>query len=244
MHSIRYIHHIKPLRFRNTSVHTLHSSTHHRTNFRCTTHQYNNNSYKYHHTIRSLHQSCYTLTTTKSTQALNVPTPAHRTRLPPSTSQYGRYTVYSVVLLCSTWFIFPYIGGISYGSGWSMYPTMNPAGVYFIYERITPYITKSLQCGDIVMCNVIHMNNESRGVVKRVIGLPGDIIRRDPTDSTSLYELQCNECWLQGDLLGGSNDSRSYGPVQLNNVHGRVVAVIYPYNDMKWMERTLKYRGY
>jgi inner membrane protease subunit 1 len=47
-------------------------------------------------------------------------------------------------------------------------------------------------------------------------------------------------CWLLGDNLPASRDSRAYGPVPLALVKGKVVARVWPWRDRKWIENSLQ----
>ena len=40
--------------------------------------------------------------------------------------------------------------------------------------------------------------------------------------------------------MNASRDSRVYGPIPLALIRGKVVARIWPLNDMKWLENTLQ----
>lgn len=70
------------------------------------------------------------------------------------------------------------------------------------------------------------------GAIKRVIGMPGDFVLRDSPDSPSDMMIQVPEghCWVVGDNLPASRDSRMYGPLPLALVKGKVVARIWPYS--------------
>lgn len=47
-------------------------------------------------------------------------------------------------------------------------------------------------------------------------------------------------CWLLGDNLEESRDSRTYGPVPLALIRGKVIARILPLTEMKWIENNLR----
>ncbi|KAI9366794.1 peptidase S24/S26A/S26B/S26C [Zopfochytrium polystomum] len=66
-------------------------------------------------------------------------------------------------------------------------------------------------------------------VCKRVLGLPGDTVLRDPTVSlTETIKVPPGHIWLQGDNYSNSTDSRVYGPVPLGLMKGRVVCKVFP----------------
>ena len=47
-------------------------------------------------------------------------------------------------------------------------------------------------------------------------------------------------CWLAGDNLPDSRDSRDYGPLPMALIKGKVIAKILPFKERKWMENTMK----
>ena len=55
-------------------------------------------------------------------------------------------------------------------------------------------------------------------VVKRIVGLQGDIVRTEGYRSDFVTVPQ-GHCWVEGDHSGHSCDSNQYGPVGLNTVN-------------------------
>ena len=47
-------------------------------------------------------------------------------------------------------------------------------------------------------------------------------------------------CWLLGDNLQESRDSRVYGPIPLALIKGKVIARVSPWSDMGWIENGLQ----
>ena len=47
-------------------------------------------------------------------------------------------------------------------------------------------------------------------------------------------------CWLLGDNLHDSRDSRTYGPLPLALITGKGVARVWPLGEMKWLENSLQ----
>jgi inner membrane protease subunit 1 len=92
---------------------------------------------------------------------------------------------------------------------------------------------------------------------KRVIGMPGDFVsvvtpgRRDEdlkVDDVEgkwarvkeeMIQVPEGHCWVAGDNLEWSRDSRLFGPVPLGLVKGKVLAVIWPRKDAKWLSAEL-----
>ncbi len=114
------------------------------------------------------------------------------------------------------------------------------------------YLLGQPQRGDILVFNSLRESELQRGVmlIKRVIGEPGDtvefrdqkvhingkpldelyikqeICRRRCQDQT--WELAENEYFMMGDNRNNSNDSRSFGPVPLSSIVGRVIFRYFP----------------
>lgn len=47
-------------------------------------------------------------------------------------------------------------------------------------------------------------------------------------------------CWLLGDNMPESRDSREYGPVPLALIRGKVIAKVLPLKEMKWIANGLE----
>jgi signal peptidase I len=96
--------------------------------------------------------------------------------------------------------------------GASMRPTLEP-GDWAIAFR-----ARRLHRGDVVV--VEHPDRVGFELVKRVTHLPGDVA----PDGLGLVD----RLWVEGDDLEGSSDSRSFGPLPMGLVRGRVWFVWWP----------------
>ena len=186
---------------------------------------------------------------------------------------FGRHTtpfrllsLLSFVFLCHL-FVFD----LFTGHGPSMLPTFAMSGEVFLVEAVSRYTLLASAAaatasgaggeassvsmvarvlsgvfmigrGDVVLC--INPVRAQHSVAKRVIGLPGDLVRASLNEPNSLCCVPAGHMWLQGDCLEASRDSREYGAVPLELVRGKVVAKVWPISKAKWIERTLQYRGY
>jgi inner membrane protease subunit 1 len=86
---------------------------------------------------------------------------------------------------------------------------------------------------------------------KRIIGMPGDLVcavspgkqEKDlhtvdgdfGTFKDEMFRVPEGHCWLAGDNLEWSRDSRLIGPVPLALVKGKVMAVLFPFSAWKWL---------
>ncbi|KAI9611464.1 hypothetical protein H4Q26_008414 [Puccinia striiformis f. sp. tritici PST-130] len=119
----------------------------------------------------------------------------------------------------------------------------------------------NLNRGDLV--NFTSPLNPSVLACKRIIGLPGDKILVDDhpyphnfpnpnsgvTDEIegydycshkSLLTIPQGHLWLQGDNYAVSIDSRTYGPVPIGLVSGKILARVWP--DFTWLSQPFEYK--
>ncbi|XP_078437043.1 peptidase S24/S26A/S26B/S26C family protein [Wolffia australiana] len=116
--------------------------------------------------------------------------------------------------------------------GFSMYPTLVPfsdsspgalGGDVLLVEKLCLDKYK-FSNGDVIILRC--PSNHKQMLVKRLIALPGDWIR-NPV-SHDIVKIPEGHCWVEGDNSGSSFDSRTFGPVPLGLVKGRVSHVIWP----------------
>ncbi|KAF3930607.1 hypothetical protein ABW19_dt0205028 [Dactylella cylindrospora] len=88
---------------------------------------------------------------------------------------------------------------------------------------------RGVKVGDLVTAN----RPDEMGVMllKRVIGMPGDYVVVDPIaagrgEETMMVRVPEGHCWIGGDNLPYSIDSRYYGPIPLGLVRSKVIAQI------------------
>jgi len=116
--------------------------------------------------------------------------------------------------------------------GRSMQPTLNPGsknrfgsfeGDFVLLEKFCLQNYK-FSHGDVIVFRSPYERNEWH--VKRLIALPGDWISVPGT--YEIVKIPEGHCWVEGDNAVSSLDSRSFGPVPLGLVQGRVTHVIWP----------------
>lgn len=142
-------------------------------------------------------------------------------------------------------------------SGPSMLPTMNWQGdtvlICMLYPSLFP-----VRAGDLVTFESPMRAGERS--IKRIIGMPGDIVLRDtPPGSSDNFWIEADperhaaqnlagnpgwmvripegHCWVVGDDLPWSRDSRHFGPLPLALVKGRVLARTRPLRQFTWYHR-------
>ncbi|EKG20479.1 Peptidase S26A signal peptidase I [Macrophomina phaseolina MS6] len=122
--------------------------------------------------------------------------------------------------------------------GASMVPTISTIGDAVLISK-RHRRGRSVGVGDLVSYE--HPFKPGYGVIKRVVGMPGDFVLRDTPGEGEGLVVQVPEghCWVAGDNQRHSRDSRLYGPVPLALVRGKVVARVLPFREMGWFENTL-----
>lgn len=143
---------------------------------------------------------------------------------------------FTAILLCRF-----FVADVVTVSGSSMETTFLNGDVLLMQPRV-----ESLERGDVVVAKVGHIK-----VIKRVVGLPYDtvqivdgvvllngvVLEEEYCEATHFagvasepYVLSDGEYFLMGDNRDGSEDSRVYGGVQIENIRGIVTHKIYPFN--------------
>jgi signal peptidase I len=134
-------------------------------------------------------------------------------------------------------------------SGASMSPTFE-TGQYLIIDQLS-YRFEEPKRGDVIVFRF--PNDPSKYFIKRIIGLPGEIVSldggetsitdprtattvvlpedylvRDRTDDDLTITLSTEEYFVMGDNRGASSDSRVWGPVPKENIIGKPFVRLLP----------------
>ncbi|XP_020181861.1 uncharacterized protein [Aegilops tauschii subsp. strangulata] len=124
--------------------------------------------------------------------------------------------------------------------GGSMRPTLDGTTAdgreYAVVKRSPLY---DYSRGEVVVF-VSPADHRSR-TIKRLIGLPGDWI--SVPDKEEIRQIPEGHCWVEGDNGSASWDSRSYGPVPLGLVQGRVTHVVWPPSKMGRVDKRVPPEG-
>jgi inner membrane protease subunit 1 len=154
-----------------------------------------------------------------------------------------------------------YIGSIGRTYGISMLPTI-PDGMRkrsWILMSALHRRGRWIKVGDVV--TYTHPIFPGEYGCKRVIGMPGDFVSvvtpgrgdGDVKDvdvegkwarvKEQVVQVPEGHCWVTGDNLEWSRDSRLYGPLPLGLVKAKVLAVVAPFGDAKWLGADLDVRN-
>ena len=158
-------------------------------------------------------------------------------------SRYFRTSAYFVSLLLASAVTRKYVVDWSTGDGPSMFPTLVSEKSVIIISRFHKH-GRGVKVGDIIEAQSPLFYHQR--VAKRVVGMPGDFVVLDPEISSTvggavlpekatipsarerheplLIEVPEGHVWLAGDNLGYSRDSRTYGPLPMALIKGKIIA--------------------
>ncbi|KAJ3103977.1 hypothetical protein HDU97_009632 [Phlyctochytrium planicorne] len=142
-------------------------------------------------------------------------------------TRWIRFTGFTGQCVCITLLAQQYLGEITMCTGPSMLPTFNIGGDLVLVEYLSWKWFRKVDRGEVVVA--ISPLNPHRAICKRILGLPGDRVLVDPTKSTTDFvTVPKGHVWLQGDNLNNSTDSRTYGPVPMGLLRGKVYMKLFP----------------
>lgn len=129
-----------------------------------------------------------------------------------------------------------------------MIPTIAWDGDWIVLSKLHRY-GKDVSVGDLISYK--HPVRQGVTGVKRVVGMPGDFVIRDTPPETFAVDMDENQkrqcmmiqipeghCWIVGDNLDASRDSRHFGPLPLALIRGKVIARFWP--RPAWFENSLQ----
>jgi inner membrane protease subunit 2 len=107
-----------------------------------------------------------------------------------------------------------------------MSPTFNPQRNSYLddYVLVDKFCLKDYKFarGDVVVfSSPTHFGDR---YIKRIVGMPGEWI----SSSRDVIRVPEGHCWVEGDNKTSSLDSRSFGPIPLGLIQGRVTRVMWP----------------
>ncbi|KAL7568525.1 hypothetical protein ACA910_002641 [Epithemia clementina (nom. ined.)] len=103
-------------------------------------------------------------------------------------------------------------------------PRISVSDIKATWASLWELLTTPLSIGDVV---VLQHPNRKGTICKRVLGLPGDTVLR-PSRRGGLLVIPDGHLWVEGDNPSNSSDSRTYGPVPMALLRGRVLFRVWP----------------
>ncbi|KAI0091930.1 LexA/Signal peptidase [Irpex rosettiformis] len=120
-------------------------------------------------------------------------------------------------------------GKVMLVTGRSMQPTLNPDDsrsrdlVWF--DRYSICVNRKYTRGDIV---ALKSPSDSKLIVKRMIALPGDVVKTLPPYPDTEVKIPEGHAWVEGDEPFHSEDSNTFGPVPLGLIDSRLDTILWP----------------
>ncbi|KAL7919754.1 peptidase S24/S26A/S26B/S26C [Trichoderma austrokoningii] len=145
-----------------------------------------------------------------------------------------RFAISTLKITCLAHLTLSHLLQVSPAQGPSMLPTFTVDGDW-IAADMTARLGRRIKVGDLVLYKIPIF--ASQNGVKRVIGLPGDYVSLGtPGERGEEQMIQVPEghCWIVGDNLPASRDSRQFGPLPLALVQGKIIGKILPWKDRQW----------
>ncbi|KAI9649129.1 hypothetical protein NHQ30_001696 [Ciborinia camelliae] len=132
-----------------------------------------------------------------------------------------------------------YMYALEAAEGPSMLPTISVHHDWFLIDR-SYRRGKGVQVGDIVSFDSVVVPRQK--AFKRVLGLEGDCVMMGTPGRGDHQMIRIPEghCWLVGDNLEWSRDSRTFGPVPMALIKGKITAKVLPWREFRWFENDLK----
>lgn len=134
------------------------------------------------------------------------------------------------------------VGYVAKVEGISMQPALNPDLTNPDYVFLNRWAVRGheIQRGEIV--SVISPKVPNQTIIKRVIGLAGDILHTRGY-KTDYLQIPDGHCWLEGDHAGRSMDSNIFGPVSLGLITAKATCIVWPPSRWQYLEPALPNRS-
>ncbi|QPH04020.1 hypothetical protein C2857_000619 [Epichloe festucae Fl1] len=151
-----------------------------------------------------------------------------------------RLALSTLKITCLAHLGFTHLLQVSPAEGPSMLPTFALDGDW-IAADMRHRLGRGVAVGDLVLYKIPISANDNG--VKRVVGMPGDYVSLGtPGEKGEDQMIQVPEghCWIAGDNLPASRDSRQFGPLPLALVQAKVVAKVLPWKERQWVASGLQ----
>ncbi|XP_029033997.1 mitochondrial inner membrane protease subunit 2 [Osmia lignaria lignaria] len=130
------------------------------------------------------------------------------------------------------------IGYVAKVEGVSMQPTLNPdenkPDYVFLNRRAIR--TQDIQRGEIV--TVKSPKSPNQILIKRVVGLSGDIVQTHGY-KTTILKIPEGHCWVEGDHIGRSMDSNTFGPISTALITAKATSIVWPPSRWQYLHPSM-----
>lgn len=151
-----------------------------------------------------------------------------------------RVTIGTIKFLCAFHLLQSHGIQLSSTIGPSMMPTFAVDGDWIAADMSHARNRKgALRVGDVVLYRI--PLDDGNGV-KRLVGMPGDYVSvgtPGERGADKMIQVPKGHCWIIGDNLSVSRDSRHFGPLPLALIQGKVVAKILPWAEKGWITNNM-----
>ncbi|KND86725.1 Mitochondrial inner membrane protease subunit 1 [Tolypocladium ophioglossoides CBS 100239] len=156
-----------------------------------------------------------------------------------------RFALSTLKITCLAHLTLTHLVQVSTAQGPSMLPTFSVDGDW-IAADMTARRGRGIGVGDLVLYRIPLF--ASQNGVKRVVGMPGDFVSlgtpgepgEERTIQACFIRVPEGHCWIVGDNLPASRDSRQFGPLPLALVQGKIVAKVLPWRERHWIQNGLE----
>ena len=111
-----------------------------------------------------------------------------------------------------------------------MFPTFGTGTSTILIDKLSykpflpAFLRRPFQRGDVVVC--VSPAEPDKVIAKRIRALEGDVVDVDGVNGG--YKIPKGHVWVLGDNADASVDSRSFGPVPIGLMKGRIIAMLKP----------------
>ncbi|KAG6213853.1 hypothetical protein E4U47_004599 [Claviceps purpurea] len=151
-----------------------------------------------------------------------------------------RIAISFIKAVCFSHLIYSHLFSAGSAEGPSMLPTFTVQGEFFVFD-MRKRRGRGIAVGDLVIYKIPMLADQSG--IKRVVGMPGDYVSLGTPGERGddqMIQVPQGHCWIVGDNLLASRDSRAFGPLPLALVQGKVVGRLFPWKEGTWFTSGLQ----
>ncbi|KAH0612632.1 uncharacterized protein H6S33_009012 [Morchella sextelata] len=140
----------------------------------------------------------------------------------PTLRALRKYTVEFALCLPGLIFVTEHVASLETVRGRSMSPTLKDDLILVQRWRVV----ENLRRGQVVLYR--SPMEPEKVVIKRVVGLEGDVIRTRKSCPEPIITVPQGQVWVEGDEAFHSVDSNNYGPIPSALITAKVTHVLFP----------------